>query len=239
LNTRRVLKPLIFTLACICLIIMANGVNAGKFQSLESIRFQAEEYIMQFDYETPYPAEFNANYLDNRLKLANCNAPLQIEFSNRQKTYGNTSLNINCSNSPKWRIHLPITVDVYDDVLVAQRPFSRGQKIDEEMLTYEKRNISLLNEGYFTQTKDLNHTESRRNLRRGSVLTQNNTLQSKMVKSGQNVTLILDYKGINIRTSGKALRSARMGQLVKVRNSTSQKIVEGIVTGEGLVKVNL
>jgi flagella basal body P-ring formation protein FlgA len=30
-----------------------------------------------------------------------------------------------------------------------------------------------------------------------------------------------------------------MGQLVKVRNSTSQKIVEGIVTGEGLVKVNL
>ncbi len=60
-----------------------------------------------------------------------------------------------------------------------------------------------------------------------------------MVKSGQNVTLILDYKGINIRTSGKALRSAGMGQLVKVRNSTSQKIVEGIVTGEGLVKVNL
>jgi len=218
---------------------MANGVNAGKFQSLESIRFQAEEYIMQFDYETPYPAKFKANYLDNRLKLANCNVPLQIEFSNRQKTYGNTSLNINCRNSPKWRIHLPITVDVFDDVLVAQRPFSRGHKIDEKMLTYEKRNISLLNEGYFTQTKDLNHTEARRNLRRGSVLTQNNTLQSKMVKSGQNVTLILDYKGINIRTSGKALRSARMGQLVKVRNSKSQKIVEGIVAGEGLVKVNL
>ena len=218
---------------------MANGVNAGKFQSLESIRFQAEEYIMQFDYETPYPAKFKANYLDNRLKLANCNVPLQIEFSNRQKTYGKTSLNINCRNSPKWRIHLPITVDVFDDVLVAQRPFSRGHKIDEKMLTYEKRNISLLNEGYFTQTKDLNHTEARRNLRRGSVLTQNNTLQSKMVKSGQNVTLILDYKGINIRTSGKALRSARMGQLVKVRNSKSQKIVEGIVAGEGLVKVNL
>jgi flagella basal body P-ring formation protein FlgA len=107
------------------------------------------------------------------------------------------------------------------------------------MLKYEKRNISLLNQGYFTQINDLKHTESRRNLKRGSVLTQNNTRPSEMVKSGQNVTLILDYKGINIRTSGKALQSARMGQIVKVRNSKSQKIVEGIVAGEGLVKVNL
>jgi flagella basal body P-ring formation protein FlgA len=218
---------------------MADEIKAGKYQSLESIRFQAEEYIMQFDYNSPYLTEFKANYLDSRLKLANCNAPLHVEFSNRQKTYGSTSLNIDCQNSPKWRIHLPIEVDVFDDVLVAQRPFSRGQKIDDSMLKYEKRNISLLNQGYFTQINDLKHTESRRNLKRGSVLTQNNTRPSEMVKSGQTVTLILDYKGINIRTSGKALQSARMGQIVKVRNSKSQKIVEGIVAGEGLVKVNL
>jgi flagella basal body P-ring formation protein FlgA len=35
------------------------------------------------------------------------------------------------------------------------------------------------------------------------------------------------------------LQSARMGQLVKVRNLQSRKIVEGIVSGEGQVKVNL
>jgi flagella basal body P-ring formation protein FlgA len=239
LNTRRLIKPLNLTLACLGLIIIANTVKADKYQSLESIRFQAEEYIMQFNYKTPYLPEFKVNYLDSRLKLASCNAPLQIEFSNHQKTYGSTSLNIDCHNSPKWRIRLPIKVDVFDDVIVAQRPFSRSQKIDSDMLIYEKRNISLLNEGFFTQVNDLKHTESKRNLRRGSVLTQNNTRPSEMVKLGQSVTLILDYKGISVRTSGRALQSARIGQLVKVRNSKSQKIVEGVVFGEGLVKINL
>lgn len=239
MNTCRLSKSLHLSLACLGLIIVADEVKAGKYQSLESIRFQAEEFVMQFDYKTPYLPEFKVNSLDTRLKLANCNAPLHIEFSNQQKTYGSTSLNIGCLHSPKWRIHLPIKVDVFDDVLVAQQPFSRGQKIGSGMFKYGKRNISLLNQGYFTQAGDLKYIESRQNLKRGSVLTPNNTRPSEMVKSGQNVTLILNYKGINIRTSGKALQSARMGQLVKVRNSQSRKIVEGIVSGEGLVKVNI
>lgn len=239
MNTRRQSRPILLSLACLGLIIVADEVKADKYQSLESIRFQAEEYVMQFDYKTPYPPEFKANYLDSRLKLANCNAPLHIEFSNLRKTYGRTSLNIGCQQSPKWRIHLPIKVDVFDDVLVAQQPFSRGQKIGSDMFKYARMNISLLNQGYFTQVSDLKYLESSRNLKRGSVLTPNNTRPSEMVKSGQNVTLVLNYKGINIRTSGKALQSARMGQLVKVRNSQSQKVVEGVVSGEGLVKVNI
>jgi flagella basal body P-ring formation protein FlgA len=107
------------------------------------------------------------------------------------------------------------------------------------MFEYGKKNISVLNQGYFTQANDLKHMESRQNLKRGSVLTPYNTRPSEMVKSGQNVTLTLNYKGINIRASGKALQSARMGQLVKVRNLQSRKIVEGVVSGEGQVKVNL
>lgn len=239
MNILRLSRSLHLSLACLGLIVVADEVKAGKFQSLDSIRFQAEEYIMQFDYKTPYLPEFKANSLDTRLKLANCNTPLHIEFSNLQKTYGSTSLNIGCQHSPKWRIHLPIKVDVFDDVLIAQQPFSRGQKIGSNMFKYGKRNISLLNQGYFTQANDLEYMESRQNLKRGSVLTPNNTRPSEMVKSGQNVTLILNYKGINIRTSGKALQSARMGQLVKVRNLQSRKIVEGIVSGEGQVKVNI
>ena len=238
MNIHRLSRPIFSALICLSLVFVSDDVRANKYQSLESIQLQAEEYIIQFDYKTPYLPEFKTSYLNSRLKLANCNKPLHIAFSNLQKTYGRTSLDISCRNSPKWRIHLPIKVDVYDDVLITKHPFSLGQKIGIWMLEYKKRNISLLNQGYFTQFNDLKNRESRRNLRRGSILTLNNTRLSEMVKSGQHVTLVLNYKGINIRTSGKALQSARIGQPVKVRNSQSQKIIEGIVDGEGLVKVN-
>lgn len=218
---------------------MAESANAGKYQSLESIQFQAEEYVMQYSYKTRYLPEFKANTLDARLKLNACSKPLHIEFSNPQKTYGRTSLNVSCKQLPVWRIHLPVKIAVYDDVLVTLQPLNRGQNIGSRMFKFDKRNISLLNQGYFTQGNDLKHMESRRNLKRGSVLTPNNIRPSNMVKSGQNVTLILNYKGISIKTSGQALQSARMGELVKVRNTQSRKIVEGIVSGEGRVKVNI
>jgi flagella basal body P-ring formation protein FlgA len=221
------------------LITVADDLKADQYQSLESIQFQAEEYIMQFDYKTPYLPEFRSNHLDSRLKLTNCSKPLHITFSNLQKTYGRTSLNISCQQPPKWNIHLPIRVKVFDDVIVVQKPVNRSQEIDGNMLGYAKKDIALLNQGYFIQKDHLKNTESRLNLKRGSVLTLNNTRPSDMVKSGQYVTLILEYNGINIRASGKALQSARMGQLIKVRNSQSQQIVEGIVSGEGLVKVTL
>ena len=74
---------------------------------------------------------------------------------------------------------------------------------------------------------------------RGTVLTPANLRPLLLVRSGQQVTLLLDFNGLQVRSSGKALQSARLGQLVKVRNSQSRKIVEGVVAGEGLVRIGI
>ncbi|MFT5658598.1 MAG: flagella basal body P-ring formation protein FlgA [Gammaproteobacteria bacterium] len=239
MTVRRLFNTIVFNLLCTGLIIVTGEAKADKYQSLESILFQAEEFVMQYGYNTPYLPAFSANKLDTRLRLKACPERLDIEFSNRQKTSGSASLNIGCEQPPGWSIHLPVKIDVFDDVLVTSQPLSRGQNIDDNGLQYAKKNISLLNQGYFTQANDLKHMESRQNLKRGSVLTPTNTRPSIMVKSGQNVTLTLNYKGISIKSSGQALNSARIGQIVKVRNLQSRKIVEGIVSGEGQVKVHI
>ncbi|MFT5739672.1 MAG: flagella basal body P-ring formation protein FlgA [Gammaproteobacteria bacterium] len=49
----------------------------------------------------------------------------------------------------------------------------------------------------------------------------------------------MKYKGIEIKSSGQALQSASLGQLVKVRNNQSQKIVEGVVSGDSQVQVRI
>ena len=60
-----------------------------------------------------------------------------------------------------------------------------------------------------------------------------------MIKSGQQVTLELNYLGLGIKVSGTALQSASKGQLIKVRNNNSLKTVEGTVKSAGVVIVNL
>ena len=227
------------TLICSLSLLNAPNTQAGEIQSLASIQLQAEEFILGYSYSSPYPPRFKLARLDSRLRLKPCREQLSIEFSRREQVFGNTALLVRCPIKPGWKIHLPVTIEVFDDVLVAARPLIKGQKIDESQVTYEKHDIARLKNGYYSKESVLGLLEAKRNLARGSVLTPANLKPLMLVRSGQRVTLLLDYNGLQVKSSGKALQSARLGELVKVRNSQSNKIVEGVVAGEGLVRISI
>lgn len=220
-------------------LLTSPSAPAAEVQSLASIQLQAEDFIMGYPYASPYPPRFKLARLDSRLRLKPCSQELAIEFSRREQVYGNTALLVRCPLKPGWKIHLPVSIEVFDDVLVAASPLIKGQKIDGSKVTYKKHDITRLKNGYYSKDSALGLLEARRNLARGSVLTPANLKPLMLVRSGQRVTLLLDYNGLQVRSSGKALRSARMGELVKVLNSQSNKIVEGIVAGEGLVRISI
>ena len=234
-------KSKLFTPAKACLLLLAASlpVVADEIQSLSSIRMQAEAFISQYPYESPYPPGFELGNLDSRLRLKPCPETLSIGFSRRDTIQGNTALLIRCPVNPGWKIHLPVRIDVYDDVLVTTKPLVKGQIIDESSVIHKKHNIVRLNNGYFSKNTALTELQVRRNLAMGTVLTSKNWVPRLLVHSGQQVTLVLDFKGIQIKASGQALRSASRGERVRVRNNQSHKIVEGIVFGEAMVRVNI
>ena len=216
-----------------------SPAKAGDFQSLASIRLQAEAFILQYGYESPYPPGFQLGRLDSRLRLKACSEPLNIDFARPNQVMGNTTLLVRCPKKAAWKIHLPVRIDVFDDVAIAAKSLVKGQKIDETSVRFEKRNVARLKNGYYVDTAALTELQARRSLAGGIVLTPTNLSPRLLVRSGQRVTLVLNYQGLEIKTTGKALQSASLGQTVRVRNSRSSKIVEGVVSGEGLVKVSI
>lgn len=228
------------TASAFCLLLSSIfSAQAAEIQSLASIRLQAESFIMSYPYESPYPPRFQLGNLDSRLRLKACHESLSIEFSRRDLVYGNTALLVRCPIKAGWKIHLPARIDVFDDVIVAAKPLLKGQKIDESAITFQKHNIARLKNGYYSKNSALDQLQAKRNLVRGTVLTPSRLAPLLMVRSGQQVTLVLNYNGLRIKSTGKALQSATLGQLIKVRNSQSLKIVEGVVSGEGLVRISI
>ncbi len=239
-ETMQSIGRIFVTLALFMLLTTGLGnLSAAEFHSLQSIRMQAEAFIHQYPYESPYAPRFEVNNLDSRLRLKACQIPLKVEFARRDKIHGNTALNVSCPSSPGWKLLLPAQIDLFDDVLVLTRAVHKGQIIDTNLVKRKKHSISRLNNGYLSQISDISGLESRRNLKRGDILTPTSLIPKLMVKSGQQVTLILDFKGLKIRSTGQALQSARRGEVIKVRNNQSSRIVEGIVTGEAQVRINI
>ncbi len=222
-------------------ILCANcaPLTAGEIQSLTSIRLQAEAFLMGYDHKSPYPPRIRLGKLDSRLRLKACSEALSVGFTRPNFDHGNTALTVRCPAKPFWKLHLPVQIDIFDDVAVAAKPLPKGQIIDDSAFRFEKRNIALLNHGYFARQDALFKLQAKRNLRRGDVLTPANLAPKLLVRSGQQVTLVLNFQGLEVKSSGKALHSARLGEVVRVRNSQSQKIVEGVVSGEALVEVSI
>ncbi len=232
-------RPAKLLAAGVLAIAIAGSAQAGALQSLASIRMQAEAFVMQQDYRSPYPAEVALGRLDSRLRLKLCPVQLDVAFAHHAQDRGNASLRIRCPVSPGWKLHLPARIAVFDDVAIAARPLVRGQIIDVGAVVLQKTDVSRLNQGYFAKLEDLRNLEARRNLPRGAVLTPKSLIPRRLVTAGQKVTLVLDYGGLRVRSSGEALHAASKGQVVRVRNSQSRKIVEGVVTGAGVVRVAL
>ncbi|MCP3689803.1 MAG: flagellar basal body P-ring formation protein FlgA [Gammaproteobacteria bacterium] len=219
--------------------VLCSVAQATEFQSLQSIRMQAEDFIQQYPYETPYLPQFEVNHLDNRLRIKACSNPLLFEFTRHGNTSGNTALNVRCKPNSGWKLILPVRIDLYDDVLVAAQSLHKGQIIGDHQVILQKKSISRLNNGYYSRGDSLLGLEAKRSIRRGAIMTPASLQPQLLVKSGQQVTILLNYKGLQIKSSGQALQSARRGETVKVRNSQSNRVVEGIVSGEAQVRINI
>ena len=59
----------------------------------------------------------------------------------------------------------------------------------------------------------------------------------KVIKRGQQVTLLTGLNGLEVRIQGKALRDAAAGERVTVTNLSSGKQIEGTAHSDGTVSV--
>jgi flagella basal body P-ring formation protein FlgA len=60
-----------------------------------------------------------------------------------------------------------------------------------------------------------------------------------LVSRGQQVTLEAQTDGVHIRMGGEALAEAALGQRVRVKNLSSERVVEGVVRSDEVVEVSL
>ena len=240
MNSRTYTKSVLqLAISAACILAASLQVQAAEIQSLASIRMQTESFIVNYPYQSPYPPRFQLGKLDSRLRLKACPEALNVKFARPDLIAGNTSVRVNCPIKSGWKIHLPVRIDVFEDVLVTAKPLLKGQNIDASSVTFKKQNIARLKNGYYVKNSNFSQLQARRNLSQGTVLTPKNLSPRLMVRSGQQVTLVLDYNGLQIKSTGTAMQSATLGQVVQVRNTQSMRVVEGIVSGEAMVRVSI
>lgn len=225
----------------ICLTVIVHApisATAGDIQSLESIRATAEAFVLEQIGQASAGVEARAGRLDPRLRLAHCDQALEAFNAAGGRLGGNASIGVRCDGSRPWKIYVPVRVSREVEVAVLAKSLPRGATLTEDSIRTQRMDTTTLSFGYYSNLAALNGQTLRRAAASGTVITPDLVAIPPTVRKGEQVTLIAQRQGIAIRAPGRAMVDAQVGDLIQVRNLSSDRMVEGRVRGPGEVVVH-
>lgn len=229
----------LYFIALIPFIVITQNVEAGQYIDHQLIRVAVKEFLLDKTHELKYPdTQIDVGKIDNRLKLSSCNKDLELELGN-SRIPGNVSVAVRCNSTKPWKIYLQATVKAFQSIYVSQRPIAKGMPIRSSDIVLARRNITALNDDYLTDISEIEGHIAKRSIRKNEVIKPFYLLKSKLIKRGEQVTIIAETSGISVRMKGKAMNDATTGERVKVKNNNSKRIIEGTAIKHGVVKINM
>lgn len=213
------------------------AAKTGPEDILGAGRAFMESFVDQ-QAEEGFEAEFTLGKLDPRLSLAPCDDnKLDVAFSSDPWRTTQPSLQVSCDGERPWRMYLSVSLDIYGEALVASRPLGRGDRVSEAMVTTDRVVMNAVRRGAITDRDRLLGLEMKRPVNTGTPFTPDLVTAPDAVARGDHVMIIAKSGGFSVKTRGKALANARVGEQVLVENLASARRVRARVVAPGQVEI--
>jgi flagella basal body P-ring formation protein FlgA len=231
--------PFRYIISSFFVVFLTPSVQAQPLQSLASIEQAAYVHALhdaQASYSQP---QVLVDSLDKRLRLQQCDEILHSFSNSVSNTVGSRTIGVKCQGSVEWTVYVPVKVKVVKPVVVSSRPLPANQTLTERDVRLEPMDIAELRHGYQESLQQVIGQQLKYPLSVGMVIPTRSLKQERVIRRGEQIVLLATAGTMEVRMNGTALDDASVGERVKVKNSSSQRVVEGIVQAPGIVKVTM
>ena len=218
-------------------VLLALPLCAEAGQSVDVVRTAAVSWLQQNRTLPGARMTAEADSLDSRLRLADCPKPLEASLPGNRPLGARTSVAVHCPVPGGWTVRVPVRVKMFSNVLITTRPLARGDGIGAGDVRAEERDVTSLSYGYVAELDQIQGRSLARPLSAGTVLTPGMLAGRQAVRIGDSVSMQADVEGVVIRVAGVAMGAGDTGTRLKVRNASSGKVLDAVVTGPGTVAV--
>jgi len=228
--------------ALVLLFIFAGGMAAAAraapvaAQSHDAIEVAIQRFVaasLRGDYVS-FQAKVGA--LDPRLRLAPCGTALRSFLPPGSRLPGNATVGVTCDDQRSWTIYVPVAVKVTSKVAVMERLVTRGSAIGAGDIGLELRELGTA-QTYLRDPAQLIGKMAKRSLAAGVAVTPEMVAAPLLVRRGQQVVIVANIPGVDVRMQGVAMNEGGAGDRIQVRNQLSKRIVEATVVDVGVAQV--
>ncbi len=210
-----------------------------KRQSIEVIKATAEIFLNSYnDIRDHSNTQVIIGNIDARLTLTACDTQLDAFLPSGSRVQGKTTVGIRCLSPRPWTLYVPATITTFSQILIANTPLRRGHIVAAGDISVQTRDASQLNNAYLTDTDDVIGKVLKKNLANNAFFTRAALAEPHIVHKGQHVDLQAGNEGLKVSVSAIALTGGALGQKIRVKNLSSNKIVEGTILASGAIKAD-
>ena len=168
-------------------------------------------------------------FKDFKTVIVSCNAPIKWQVTIRTNTANKTPFK---QSSPLGR-----NSDNLIRLVILQHNLKKGEVIQLQDLKYTDKN-DIIGNGYFINFENLIGRKLKQNLSRGQVIKSRHLEENFLVEEGQSILIFSDLNGIKVKMAGNALQNGHFNELIRVKNLSSGKIIQGRIVDEKKIYIN-
>ena len=210
--------------------VTGNEIKALIINYLDNKNINSKPIIKENRVFKKCGHELNIRPLFNNFKtvIVSCNKPLKWQITIRTNADSTSKI-----HSKKKIIKISNSIKL----IILKNNLKKGEVIQKHDLKFDYKTNSVGN-GFFENFDKLVGRKIKQNLSKGQVIKIRHLEENFMVSEGQSIIIFSDLHGINVRMQGNALENGHFNELIKVKNISSGKIVQGRVINEKKILIN-
>ncbi|MFB2651787.1 flagellar basal body P-ring formation chaperone FlgA [Shewanella seohaensis] len=226
---------------CVIALFLTSAANAApEVPSVSAISELAKALINE---KISVPAnakvEIAPQPIDNRLLPAQCASPIKVELASDREISRNNTVKVSCDTPDlayPWQIFMSVRVDILFPVVVASETLAPGELISPTQIEIRYIDQNSLRGMQFSDTSQLSGVRVKRRVAKNFPIFGNNLC---FVCKNDSVSIYVRSSNFVLKTVGEALQDGNIGDQIRVKNSSSNKELDAIVTAIGEVEVRM
>lgn len=211
---------------------------AAEYHSHEQIRNTAVEFVRAQIPEDITIKGINAGKIDSRIRFKQCSKALEASSSLSKRIAKSWTIGVRCYGDTPWSIYIPVKTSLTRKMFVSKTTIIRGEAITPDKIILMEQEISHQNQKHFSILANITGREARRTIRPNRVINSSMLQEALLVHKKEAVLIYAKSPALQISMKGTALKNGRYNEMIKVRNNSSNKIIDALVTARGIVSVN-
>jgi len=213
-------------------------LQASQSASLQDLALVERAASSEIERLSP-ASKVEAQPIDRRLQLQRCAQPLQVAVPTHTAIGVRVNARVTCpAPGIPWSVTVAVNVSTEASVVIANRPIPLGSTITHSDVRLEARTLPGTARCCAQDINEVVGLLVRRSIPADGLVVMDALDRPPIVKRGEIVMVVAALPGVEIRSSGVALADAHVGETVRIRHSTSLKVIQARADTPGVVRVD-